>query len=522
MSESLSLEAKVAQLLIFGFSGTEVTPFIKDFVRKHNLGGIIHFSRNVESTWQLTNLNQELQNLAKQSPGNVGLLISTDQEGGTVARLTNSETVAPSAMALGAVNNETITEKVCEIAGAELLACGINMNFAPVVDVNSNPSNPVIGVRSLGEDAARVAKLGAAAIRGYQKYIAAVAKHFPGHGDTDVDSHLALPIVNHERERLEQVEWLPFREAIAQDIMGIMTAHVVFPAVEPNPGLPSTLSYRVLTGLLREEMGYEGLIITDCMEMAAIQETYGTIDAAVMAIEAGADLILICHTEELQRGAFEAIIAAVKSGRISEERIDQSLARILKAKKLLLAQNQPELSTVGSPGHVEVIREAIRRSITIVSDQGQLPLANGRLLVVEPQKKASNIAEDRLINMGTLATALRNHGVTNLESMAVEMEITPKEHDAVLAKAQGYDQVVVVTSDAHLARSQAKLVQDLIGAGTKLVVVGARTPYELAAFPEVHTYIAAYGSRPLVWDEVAKILVGKNQAQGKLPVSIRV
>lgn len=522
MSKLLSLEAKIAQLLMFGFSGTKVSPFIEEFVSKHNLGGIIHFTRNIESSEQLANLNQELQNLAKQSPGGVGLLIGTDQEGGTVARLTNSETVAPSAMALGAINNESITEKVCETAGAELLATGINMNFAPVVDVNSNPLNPVIGVRSFGEDAANVARLGSAAVRGYQKHVAAVVKHFPGHGDTDVDSHLALPIVYHKRERLDKVEWLPFKEAIAQDVMGIMTAHVVFPAVEPTPGLPSTLSHRVLTGLLREEMGFEGLIITDCMEMAAIQKTYGTVDAAVMAIEAGADLVLISHTEELQRQAFAAIIAAVKSGRISEERIDQSLTRILKAKERLLTQELPDLSTVGSFGHVEVIREAIRHSITVVQDQGQLPLRNERLLVVEPLKKASNIAEDRLINMGTLATSLQSHGLTNLDSMAVEMKITPEEHNTVLTKAQGYDKVIVVTSDAHLEKSQAKLVQDLTSAGIKLVVVGARTPYELAAFPEVPTYIAAYGSRPLVWDEVAKVLVGQNQAQGKLPVSIRV
>ena len=178
------------------------------------------------------------------------------------------------------------------------------MTFAPVVDVNSNPLNPVIGVRSFGENAASVAKQGAAAIRGFQQHVAAVAKHFPGHGDTELDSHLDLPVVNHGREQLEQVEFLPFREAIAHGVLGIMTTHVVFPAIEPTPGLPATLSHQVLTELLRKELGYEGLIITDCMEMAAITDTYGTVEAAVMALEAGADLVLISHTEAKQRGGF--------------------------------------------------------------------------------------------------------------------------------------------------------------------------------------------------------------------------
>ena len=517
---SMTVEAKVAQLLMFGFPGVKVTPFIRDFVLQHNLGGIIHFARNIENPRQLAALNQELQSLAKQSPSGLGMFIATDQEGGTVARLTEGAAVAPSAMALGAVRDESVTEQICTVAGLELAAAGVNMTFAPVVDVNSNPLNPVIGVRSFGENAASVAKQGAAAIRGFQQHVAAVAKHFPGHGDTELDSHLDLPVVNHGRERLEQVEFLPFREAIAHGVLGIMTAHVVFPAIEPTPGLPATLSHQVLTELLRKELGYEGLIITDCMEMAAITDTYGTVEAAVMALEAGADLVLISHTEAKQRGAFEAIVAAVRSGRLPEQRIDESLARVVKAKELLLAKAQPDLGVIGSAEHLEVMRSGIRRSITVVQDQGHLPLGRKSLLVVEPSKSAANIAEDTLVNMGTLAAALQGEGLSNLEQVVVSAEVTPEERSAVLAKAQGFEQVVVVTSDAHRQKGQAQLVQALLEAGRQVIAVGARTPYELAAFPAVPTYVAAYGSRPMVWEEVAKILVGKNQALGTLPVTI--
>ena len=514
----LSLEAKIGQILMFGFKGTSVTPHMEEFIVKHNLGGVIHFSRNVQNPKQLAELNQELQGLAKRSPSGSELLISIDQEGGTVARLTTGVTVLPSAMAFGATDNVELTEKACEIAGLELRATGINMNLAPVVDVNNNPLNPVIGVRSFGEDPESVAKLGAAAIRGYQKHVAAVAKHFPGHGDTDLDSHLDLPIIPHSRERLDQVELLPFKEAIAEGVAAIMTAHVVFPAIEATPGLPSTLSYQVLTKLLREELGFEGLIMTDCMEMAAIQDTYGTVEAAVMAVEAGADMVLVSHLEELQRGAFEALLVAVRSGRITEERIDQSLARIQKAKDDL-KQEQPELAVVGSPAHIEVVREAIRRSITLVQGEDQLPLTQKPVLVVEPVRKATNIAEDVLMDMGTLELALKANGFVDVVHCPIEMEVSPADHENVLAQAPEYETVVFVTSDAHRHQGQARLVHDLVHKGSKVIVVGSGTPYELPELPRDITYLVAYGSRPLVWDEVAQILLGKNEAQGKLPVS---
>lgn len=525
MNSSLPLEAKIGQLLIFGFYGKQITPFLQRFIIEKNLGGVIHFARNIESARQLAQLNSKFQLLARESPSKVGLFIATDQEGGNIARLTRDVAVAPNAMALGATASEECTEKVYAVSGSELRSCGINMNLAPVLDVNNNPLNPVIGIRSFGEDPHQVARLGAAAIRGYQRHVAAVAKHFPGHGDTHLDSHHELPIIAHDRRRLESVELVPFRAAIEAQVAGIMTAHVEFPAIEPKQGRPATVSYQVLTKLLREDLGFDGLIMTDCMEMMAIQGTFGTAEAAVLAVEAGADLVLVSHSEDLQQQAFNALLKAVRTGRISEQRIDESLARVMRAKERFnLIGNSNEEFDVGRVGcgeHMRVMQEAIRSSLTLVQAQGSnLPVGNERILVVQFEESASTIAEDVLVGMGTLAQALRKKGLTQVEEISVGDLLSSQEQQEVVSEARVYDKILVVTADAHRNPVQARLVKALAQSHDKVIVVGTRTPYELQAFPEVPTYIAAYGSRPLVWDEVAKLLLGQFQAQGHLPVTV--
>ncbi|HOK30447.1 MAG: glycoside hydrolase family 3 N-terminal domain-containing protein [Limnochordia bacterium] len=513
----LALEAKVGQLLMVGYPRREITPFLRNLISEYNLGGVIHFARNVGELRRFAELNAELQELAGRSPSGAPLFSAVDQEGGTIARLTQGLAVAPSAMALGAAGSPELTKQVCAAAACDLRAVGINMNLAPVVDVNSNPHNPVIGVRSFGEDPHLVASLGAAAIRGYQRYLAAVAKHFPGHGDVDLDPHHHLPVLSHGRQRLEEIELVPFRAAVAAGVAGIMAAHVVFPALESREKLPASLSPRVLTGLLREELGYEGLIITDCMEMAAIKQTVGTVEGAVQAIAAGADLAIISHSEDLQAQALQALVAAVREGRIPEERIDQSLQRILKLKRHLARQLDLK---PGGPEHVEIMREAIRRSITLVRDGGNLPLGGEPILVVEFQEQAATQAEDVLLGVGTLARALQEKGSAKLQAAAVGSSGSDQELAAVLAQARQAAKVLVVTSDAHRNPAQVGLVGALLAEHGRVIVVGSRTPYELQAFPEVPTYIAAYGSRPLVWDVVAEVLLGKAQAGGRLPVSI--
>src|SRR5690606_667232 len=256
------------------------------------VGGVILFARNIRDPVQVANLTRSLQQLAQSSGARIPLFIATDQEGGIVARLRSPAAVMPGAMALGAASSPELAYEAGRSTARQLLAVGINMNFAPVVDVNNNPANPVIGVRSFGEDPELVAELGAAFIRGQQEEgVISTAKHFPGHGDTDTDSHIALPRADHPRVRLDQVELVPFRAAIAAGVDAIMTAHVTFPSIDPTPGLPATLSHRVLTGLLREELGHEGLIVTDAMEMQAITANFGIAEAAVRAVEAVGDMV---------------------------------------------------------------------------------------------------------------------------------------------------------------------------------------------------------------------------------------
>ncbi|MBB6024436.1 beta-N-acetylhexosaminidase [Paenibacillus sp. JGP012] len=333
----MSLRDKIGQMLLCGFHGTEPEGEVEKLLRGYPIGGVVYFARNVVSPEQVERLSSGLQDIA-QASGTVPLWIAIDQEGGMVARITQGIALMPGQMAIAAAGSTQDAYEAARISGMELKSMGINMNFAPVLDVNNNANNPVIGVRSFGESPEAVAEFGAATIGGFQNAgIAATAKHFPGHGDTDTDSHLDLPVITHDRARVNQVELAPFRAAIVEGVDAMMSAHIYFPALEPDR-LPVTLSHSVLTGLLRKELGYEGIIVTDCMEMNAIAVHYGTVDAAVLAVEAGADMVLISHTAQLQMEAFAALENAVSSGRISERRINESVKRLLtyKAKRGLL------------------------------------------------------------------------------------------------------------------------------------------------------------------------------------------
>ncbi|WP_240636838.1 beta-N-acetylhexosaminidase [Paenibacillus silvae] len=333
----MSLRDKIGQMLLCGFHGTEPEGEVEKLLRGYPIGGVVYFARNVVSPEQVERLSSGLQDIA-QASGNVPLWVAIDQEGGMVARITQGIALMPGQMAIAAAGSMQYAYEAARISGMELKSMGINMNFAPVLDVNNNANNPVIGVRSFGESPEAVAEFGAATIAGFQNAgIAATAKHFPGHGDTDTDSHLDLPVITHDKARVNRVELEPFRAAIVEGVDAMMSAHIYFPALEPER-LPVTLSHSVLTGLLRKELGYEGMIVTDCMEMNAIAVHYGTVDAAVLAVEAGADMVLISHTAQLQMEAFAALENAVSSGRISERRINESVKRLLtyKAKRGLL------------------------------------------------------------------------------------------------------------------------------------------------------------------------------------------
>src|SRR5947209_4584979 len=316
-----------------GFWGSTPSHEIIDLIQRYHVGNILLFSRNVRDTRQVLELTQSLQTIAKEAGQRYPLLIAIDQENGLVQRLGEAATIFPGNMALGAIGSEEVAYQVAQATGHELKALGINMNLAPVVDVNNNPANPVVGVRSFGEDPQQVARLGTAMVKGYPAAgMLSCLKHFPGHGDTAVDSHLALPKIPYTLERLETLELVPFRGGIEAGAGSVMIAHVSFPALTEQNMLPATLSPAIVQGLLREKLGFSGVILSDCMEMRAISDTFGTERAAVTALQAGIDLVLVSHIYTRQRGSIEAILGAVEAHELSPQTIQQAAERVLRLK----------------------------------------------------------------------------------------------------------------------------------------------------------------------------------------------
>lgn len=335
-SSQMTSREKIGQLFMVGFMGTAVTPELASFIKEYKPGGVILFSRNLESVEQIVELTNDLQRCSPQSP----LLISIDQEGGRVSRLPKGFTIFPACELIGRCNSTELAYAAAATIAKELRVVGINMNMAPVLDVNSNPDNPVIGDRAFGSLSDVVSEMALATAAGLQdNKVVACGKHFPGHGDTNADSHKELPVVEASRERLETIELPPFRRAAAAGVETMMTAHVLYKALDD--GLPATLSPKIITHLLREEMRYDGVVLTDDLEMHAIVDHYGPGDAAVHALLAGCDVLLICKDRDREIAAFESVEKAVTSGAVSMQRLDQSVNRIQRVKQRYLCPYRP-------------------------------------------------------------------------------------------------------------------------------------------------------------------------------------
>ncbi|MDH4152866.1 MAG: beta-N-acetylhexosaminidase [Nitrospira sp.] len=327
---------QIGQLFMIGFDGTTVSTDLASFIKEYQPGGIILFARNLESTEQIVDLTNHLQRCSPHSP----LLISIDQEGGRVSRLPKEFTIFPPCEVLGQCHSSELAYAAAATTAKEVAAVGINMNMSPVLDVNSNPSNPVIGDRAFGANPDLVSELGLATVGGLQdNRVVACGKHFPGHGDTTSDSHKELPVVTAPRERLERIEFPPFRRAIASGVATMMTAHVQYQALDEQR--PATLSPTIISKLLRQELFYDGVVLTDDLEMHAIIDHYGIGDAAVLAIQAGCDMPLICKDRNRVTTAIQAVTKAVVSSDISSQRLAQSLARIRRLKDRYLLPYRP-------------------------------------------------------------------------------------------------------------------------------------------------------------------------------------
>jgi beta-N-acetylhexosaminidase len=467
-----------------------------------------------------------------QSESAIPLLTSGDFEGGA-AYILNGATRLPRAMAIGATRDPELAFKAGQVSGVEARAVGVNIDFYPVVDVNNNPRNPIINIRSFGEDPALVSEMALAYIRGIQSTGAfATVKHFPGHGDTAIDTHLGLALITHPRERLDKVELVPFKAAIDAGVDAVMSTHIILPALDPAPGIPATLSRPILTGLLRNELKFNGLIFTDSMSMDAIAKGWTADQAAAMAVKAGVDFVLHSTDDDL---AFKGIKAAVVAGEISAAQLDASVERILRAKaKLGLHVNRlvdvaaiPE--KLGVRAHTDVARQINERALTLLKDdRNQVPIKAGReanVLYLSVLDYASGWREG--VPSRAMVPELKQRW-PNLTSIEITDKTTPSEYELVRALARRAD-VVIAGVFVRIASSSGRMdlsapevaLLDTIAAQNKpFVTVLFGNPYVAMVLPKLPAVLVGYEFSDFTERAAVRGLAGEIPIGGKLPISM--
>lgn len=513
-TDGMTLEEQIGQTLMVGFAGATASREVIELIQRYHVGNIILFSRNVRDAEQVHALTRSLQRAAREAGHVYPLLIAIDQENGIVQRLGEAATLFPGNMALGAIGSEEVAAEVALATGRELKALGITMNLAPVVDVNNNAANPVIGVRSFGEDPRLVARLGSAMVKGYQDAgVISCLKHFPGHGDSAVDSHLAMPLIPHSLERLEAVELVPFRAGIGAGAGSVMIAHVAFPALTHDETLAATLSSAIIQGLLRENLGYEGVIVSDCLEMQAISATVGTETAAVMALQAGIDLVLVSHTFARQRGSFEAMREAALTGELPAQVVQRAAERIVSLKAHYLSWDESAMD-IDYAAHAQLSERAYELSTTLVrNDDALLPLRlqeGESIVVVSLARNTTTVVEDRFYSDEMLLDILRRYS-RDVSLLRVTSE---NDYREVLEEERENDIFIVATVNAHLDEEQARVVRFLLASGRRVIGIAVRNPYDLEAFPQLRTFFATYEYTRPALVAAARVIFGEREARG--------
>ncbi len=533
--KSMSLRDKVAQLVMIPFSGHSISTRTREYrkfvhlIRDVHVGGLILVNvaegRLVTRAepHELAAFVNRLQRLSK-----LPLLVGGDFERGASMRVSGT-TVFPHAMAFAAAGDPALTRYEGEVTAREARALGVQWIFYPVADVNNNPDNPIINIRSFGENAQVVSRHVEAFIEGADsdrhERVLTTAKHFPGHGDTATDTHLGLATITADRQRLNDLEFVPFRAAIGKDVDAIMTAHISVPALDPS-GVPATLSAAVLTKLLREEMGFRGLVVTDAMDMGAIVKAFGDADASVRATEAGADVILMPPDAET---AVNAVVAAVRHRQIPQKRIDQSVARVLSA-KIKVGLDRGRLvdleaidDVVNAPEANDRAQEVADRAVTLIRNEpAQIPLR-------APAKTCFLLlAEGHYSNEGLVFT----QEIHKRSPDALVLTLDPSLPDAALdvaAQRAGFCDATVVGAFVSVAAARGnvaltpgfvKLLDTLIGSGKPVTLVSLGNPYLLRDFPKVAAYLTTYSTVPPSEVAAVKALFGEMPIRGRLPVTI--
>ncbi|MGY2981920.1 glycoside hydrolase family 3 protein [Thermostichus sp. OS-CIW-30] len=494
----------MGQLFLVYFEGAEFSSALEEMIRDYHVGGLIFYSiaGNIQTLPQVAQLIA-----AAQAQALVPLWIAIDQEGGPVVRLTEGVTVFPSAMAVAAAGSLAKAEAMARAVGTELKSLGFNLNFAPVVDVNSNPHNPIIGIRAFGSDPKQVTDYGLALWRGYrQAGILCTPKHFPGHGDTDIDSHLGLPRVDRPLEALQTTELRPFQALIRAGAEAVMTAHVVMPAL--GSVRPATLAPEVVSGWLRQKLGFKGLVLTDSLTMGAIARTYGIPEAAELAFKAGADVLVFGadpgFTPAIQKEAYAHLLREFRAGRLSVEQLDRSVERILALKRRYrLGSPCPPFPPSTLESHQALARQIAQDSITLV--RGSLPPLAPDPLLITPVPLLGDLFQ----NVWPGAQVLK-----------ISPEPTPEDLQTTLQGASRADQVLVGSLDLFRYPLQKELLADLLGSlpPEKVIGLALGSPYDAFALPQIPVYLACYGTTPVSLQALLQVLLGQIPAQGRLPV----
>ncbi len=494
--------------LMHSFRGHTPPPDVLEGIRRGDIAAFCLFAYNVESPAQLRTLTDALHQAAREG-GQPPPLVGIDQEGGQLIAVMNGATELPGNMALGATRSPELAGQAGRVTARELLAMGCNLNFAPVLDIDNNPDNPVKGVRSFGDSAALVSELGRAFIHGMQaEGVVATAKHFPGTGDASGDAHHVSAFVSRSLEEIETLELAPFRDAIAAGVGAVMISHVAFPALDGDT--PASLSPRIVDGLLRREMSFDGLIISDAMDMQAVA-IHGAEPSLTQALRAGNDLVLMGHLPD-QMAMTDKLRPLLNEG---------SMARIRHARERLPSTMLP-LDLVGCAEHQQIAQAIADASITLVRDHGRLPLRPAEethIAIITPRPVDLTPADTSSMVEIKLAGAIRaRHPRTT--ALQIPFKADAQALQDALNAASSADMVIIGTITADQDSSQAAMVNELLARGKNPIVVALRTPYDLRAFPQVETYLCLYSIRPVSMEAVARVLFGELQARGLLPCKL--
>lgn len=513
-----TLQDKIGQLFVVGFQGKVIDDAVRTLIHDYRVGNFILFSRNIGTPEEVLALTSDLQAEAKKAGHEKPLLICLDQENGIVRRLKDPTTQFPGPMSLGAISEPELAKQIGLATASELRQLGINWNLAPVVDINNNPKNPVINVRSFGASPNLVAQLATEWFKGQQEGgVASTLKHFPGHGDTDVDSHLDLPVINHSMERLFDIELLPFIEGINQGADVIMSAHIYFSALEKEFGRPATLSHSVLTGLLREQLGFRGIITTDCLEMNAILNTVGVGKGSTQAISAGADLVMISHTLDLQIQGIEAVRTAVENGGISEEQINLSYERVIALKNKYAQNWNDDHDTITGQSlnfqeHQELAKEAYQKSVCEVNKVQEAFSATNKSILIYQENSSFNQAEGQQ-EESKLKKVLDSYSLPIAQYALKEKESL----EDLLEHVNQFHQKIVLTYSLTKEDSNYNLIKSLVNEPNTLLI-SLRGPYPVYEFEGNPPSLCVFDDSKEAVHAVLDVCFGIRKATGKLPV----